>query len=56
MAEKRRGRSAGPGTEEARTYVNSGNFEKLLSSETTLSAEAKIRILKAVKASLGIKE
>jgi len=49
-----KGRKAEAGTLEAREYVNSGAFEKLLDT-TQISPEGKARLLKAVKFSLGIK-
>lgn len=52
--EKKRGRTAGEGTLEAREMVNSGAFERLLAT-ASISEVCKARILKAVKFNLGIK-
>jgi len=50
----KRGRQAEAGTYEAREFVSQGNVEKLL-EPLTISAEAKARILKAIKFGLGVK-
>lgn len=56
-----KGRKAEAGTLEAREFVNNGRFLEVLtdgtkSKEYRLSDEARARILKAVKFSLGIKD
>jgi len=54
--EKKRGRKAGVGTTEAKKYVNEGLLDTLLEEVKDLSNEGRIRIIKAVKFGLGIKE
>jgi hypothetical protein len=51
-----RGRKADVGTYEARIWINKGYLENVLSDMSDLSQEGRVRIIKAVKFGLGIKE
>lgn len=50
-----RGRKADAGTYEAREYIKSGKMAEVV-EKLEIGADAKVRIMKAVKFGLGIKE